>query len=145
MELSFLDIATFLLFFLIVVGVSMYKSRKEESGEDFFLAGRGLLWPMIGLSLIAANISTEQIVGQAGQGAGNVGLAVASYEWMASITLVFVAFFFLPRFLRSGIFTMPEYLEYRYNNAARGLMAFYTLVIYVGVTISARQRSRVPC
>ncbi|MBN2243310.1 MAG: solute:sodium symporter family transporter [Acidobacteria bacterium] len=137
MELSFFDIASFMLFFLIVVGVSMYKSRKEESGEDFFLAGRGLLWPMIGLSLIAANISTEQIVGQAGQGAGNVGLAVASYEWMASITLVFVAFFFLPRFLRSGIFTMPEYLEHRYNAAARGLMAFYTLVIYVGVTISA--------
>ena len=137
MELSFFDITSFLLFFLIVIGVSMYKSRKEESGEDFFLAGRGLLWPMIGLSLIAANISTEQIVGQAGQGASNVGLAVASYEWMASITLVFVAFFFLPRFLRSGIFTMPEYLEYRYNTAARGLMAFYTLVIYVGVTISA--------
>jgi len=137
MELSFFDIASFLLFFLIVVGVSMYKSRKEESGEDFFLAGRGLLWPMIGLSLIAANISTEQIVGQAGQGAGNVGLAVASYEWMAAITLVFVAFFFLPRFLRSGIFTMPEYLEYRYNAAARGVMALYTLVIYVGVSISA--------
>ncbi len=137
MELSLFDIASFLLFFLIVVGVSMYKSRKEESGEDFFLAGRGLLWPMIGLSLIAANISTEQIVGQAGQGASNVGLAVASYEWMAAITLVFVAFFFLPRFLRSGIFTMPEYLEHRYNTAARGLMALYTLVIYVGVTISA--------
>jgi len=136
-ELSFIDISSFLLFFLIVVGVSMYKSRKEESGEDFFLAGRGLLWPMIGLSLIAANISTEQIVGQAGQGASNVGLAVASYEWMASITLVFVAFSFLPRFLRSGIFTMPEYLEYRYNTAARGLMALYTLIIYVGVTISA--------
>ena len=137
MELSLFDIASFLLFFLVVVGVSMYKSRKEESGEDFFLAGRGLLWPMIGLSLIAANISTEQIVGQAGQGASNVGMAVASYEWMASITLVFVAFFFLPRFLRSGIFTMPEYLEHRYNSVARGLMALYTLVIYVGVTISA--------
>ena len=137
MELNLFDIASFLLFFLIVVGVSMYKSRKEESGEDFFLAGRGLLWPMIGLSLIAANISTEQIVGQAGQGASNVGLAVASYEWMASITLVFVAFFFLPRFLKSGIFTMPEYLEHRYNATARGLMALYTLVIYVGVTISA--------
>ena len=137
MELNFTDIASFLIFFLVVVGVSMFKSRKEESGEDFFLAGRGLLWPMIGLSLIAANISTEQIVGQAGQGASNVGLAVASYEWMASITLVIVAFFFLPRFLKSGIFTMPEYLEYRYNAAARGLMAFYTLLIYVGVTISA--------
>lgn len=61
----------------------MYKSRHEDTGEGFFLASRNLLWPMIGLSLIAANISTEQIVGQAGQGAGNVGMAVASYEWMA--------------------------------------------------------------
>ncbi len=137
MELSVFDIASFLLFFLIVIGVSMYKSRREESGEDFFLAGRGLLWPMIGLSLIAANISTEQIVGQAGQGAGNVGFAVASYEWMAASTRVLVAFLFLPRFLRSRSFTMPEYLEYRYHPAARGVMAFYTLVIYVGVTISA--------
>lgn len=137
MDLSFLDVAFFLLFFLIVVGVSMYKSRREESGEDFFLASRSLLWPMVGLSLIAANISTEQIVGQAGQGAGNVGFAVASYEWMASITLVVVAFYFLPRFLRAGIFTMPEYLEYRYNKTARLLMAIYTMVIYVGVTISA--------
>ncbi|MCB2198841.1 solute:sodium symporter family transporter [bacterium] len=137
MELSFVDIAFFLLFFVIVVGVSMYKSRKEETGEDFFLAGRSLLWPMVGLSLIAANISTEQIVGMAGQGAGNVGMAVASYEWMAAITLVFVAFFFLPRFLRSGIYTMPEFLEYRFNPASRTLMAVYTLIIYVGVTIAS--------
>ena len=79
MKLSFIDIASFLVFFIIVVGVSMFKSRKEESGEDFFLAGRGLPRPIIGLSLIAANISTEQIVGQAGQGASNVGLAVFNY------------------------------------------------------------------
>ena len=72
-----------------------------------------------------------------GQSAGNVGLAIASYEWMAAITLVFVAFFFLPKFLSSGIYTIPEFLEYRYNSVARSLMAFYTMVIYVGVTISA--------
>ena len=111
MGLSWLDISLFLIFFIIVVGVSMYKSRKEETGEDFFLASRGLIWPLIGLSLIAANISTEHFVGMAGQGAGIAGLAVASYEWMAAITLVVVAFFFLPRFLRSGIYTIPEYLE----------------------------------
>jgi solute:Na+ symporter, SSS family len=92
---------------------------------------------MIGLSLIAANISTEQFVGMSGQGAGNVGLAIASYEWMAAITLVIVAFLFLPRFLQSGIYTIPEFLEYRYNSTARSLMAFYTMAIYVGVTISA--------
>jgi SSS family solute:Na+ symporter len=105
LELNWIDIGIFVIFFLVVVGVSMYKSRHETTGEDFFLASRGLIWPMIGLSLIAANISTEHFVGMAGQGAGITGLAVASYEWMAAITLVFVAFFFLPRFLRSGIFS----------------------------------------
>jgi len=137
MELSFFDILFFLAFFGIVVGVSMFKSRKEKTGEDFFLASRGLIWPMIGLSLIAANISTEQFVGMSGQGAGITGLAVASYEWMAAICLVFVAIFFLPKFLRSGIYTIPEFLEYRYNSTARALMAVYTMFIYVGVTIAA--------
>jgi len=137
MELGLLDIGVFLAFFGVVVGVSMYKSRRERTSEDFFLASRGLLWPLIGLSLIAANISTEHFVGMAGQGAGIAGMAIASYEWMAAITLVFVAIFFLPKFLRSGIFTIPEYLEYRYNASARAIMAFYTMVIYVGVTIAA--------
>ncbi len=137
MELSILDICLFLAFFIVVVGVSMYKSRREKTGEDFFLASRGLVWPLIGLSLIAANISTEHFVGMSGQGAGIAGMAIASYEWMAAICLVLVAVFFLPKFLRSGIFTIPEYLEYRYTPAARGLMAVYTMFIYVGVTISA--------
>lgn len=137
MELSWTDIGIFVIFFLVVIGVSMYKSRHEVSGEDFFLASRELIWPMIGLSLIAANISTEHFVGMAGQGAGITGLAVASYEWMAAITLVFVALFFLPRFLRSGIYTIPEYMEYRYNSTSRDIMAFYMMVIYVAVTIAA--------
>ena len=136
MELSFLDIAVFLAFFGIVIGVSMYKSRREETSEDFFLASRGLVWPLIGLSLIAANISTEHFVGMAGQGAGVAGMAIASYEWMAAITLVFVAIFFLPRFLKSGIFTIPEYLEYRYTTTARTIMAILTMFTYVLVTIS---------
>lgn len=137
MELGWLDITVFVAFFAVVIGVSMYKSRREETGEDFFLASRGLVWPLIGLSLIAANISTEHFVGMAGQGAGIAGLAVASYEWMAAIVLVFVALFFLPKFLRTGIFTIPEFLEYRYNASARAIMAFYTMIIYVGVTIAA--------
>jgi len=136
-QLGALDIGVFVAFFGVVVGVSMYKSRRGKTGEDYFLAGRSLLWPFIGLSLIAANISTEHFVGMAGQGAGTAGMAIASYEWIAAITLVFVAIFFLPRFLRSGIFTIPEYLEYRYNPAARAIMAFYTMVIYIGVTIAA--------
>ncbi len=137
MELGVLDTGLFLAFFVVVIGTSMYKSRKEETGEDFFLAGRGLSWPLIGLSLIAANISTEHFVGMSGQGAGSAGLAIASYEWMAAITLIFVALFFLPKFLKSGIYTIPEYLEYRYNATARAIMAIYMIVIYVFVTISA--------
>jgi SSS family solute:Na+ symporter len=137
MALHWLDVTIFALFFVVVVGVSMYKSRRERTGEDFFLAGRGLVWPLIGFSLIAANISTEHFVGMSGQGAGIAGLAVASYEWMAAITLVIVATFFLPKFLKSGIYTIPEYLEYRYSPAARGIMAFYLVIIYVAVSISA--------
>jgi uncharacterized sodium:solute symporter family permease YidK len=87
MGLSNLDVIIFLAFFAVVVGVSMYKSRREETGEDFFLASRGLVWPLIGFSLIAANISTEHFVGMAGQGAGIAGMAIASYEWMADGTI----------------------------------------------------------
>ena len=131
------DIGTFCVFILTVVVFSMYKSRLERTSEDYFLAGRSLKWWLIGFSIVAANLSTEQFVGMAGQGAGSVGLAVSSWQLTGSIGIVIVAFFFLPRFLRSGIYTMPEYLEYRYNPAARGIMAFYTMVIYVAVTITA--------
>lgn len=137
MHLHWLDVSVFVVFFLIVISVSMYKSRREKTGEDFFLAGRGLVWPLIGFSLIAANISTEHFVGMSGQGAGVMGMAVASYEWMAAITLVFVALFFLPKFLRSGIYTIPEYLEYRYHPVARSIMAFYLVIVYIAVSISA--------
>jgi len=110
MQLAWMDILFFLTFIIVVVGFSMYKSRKEESSEDYFLAGRGLKWYLIGFSIVAANISTEQFVGMSGQGAGNVGLAVSGYQLLGAVTIVFVALFFLPRFLRSGIYTMPEYL-----------------------------------
>lgn len=134
MSLSILDITVFGSFVLFVVGFSMYKSRKEKTSEDYFLAGRGLTWPLIGLSIVAANLSTEQFVGMAGQGAGDVGLAVSNWQLTGAVGIIVVAFFFLPRFLRAGIYTMPEYLEYRYNSAARLLMAVYTVIIYVFVT-----------
>ncbi len=127
----------FLAFFAVVVIFSMWKSRKEESGEDYFLAGRNLIWPLIGLSMIAANISSEQFVGMSGQGAGSAGLAIASYEWMAAITMVIVAMFFLPTFLKAGIYTFPEFLEYRYTRMARNLMAIYTTLIYVFVLVAS--------
>src|SRR5512134_1559026 len=106
-------------------------SKNEEGSEDYFLAGRGLPWWLIGFSLIAANISTEQFVGMSGNAADRVGLAIASYEWLAAITLVAVAFLFLPCFLRTGIYTIPEFLERRYNRATRTLMALCMVLIYV--------------
>jgi SSS family solute:Na+ symporter len=135
--LVLLDVAIFFAFIIAVIAVGVMMSRHEEDSEAYFLAGRGLSWWLIGFSLIAANISAEQFVGMSGQAAkDSIGLAVASYEWIAAVTLVVVAFFFLPKFLRSGIFTIPEYLEYRFNHAARTIMSLLMVVIYVGVTIA---------
>ena len=131
MQLGTADIVVFVAFVATVLIVGIGKSRHEKTGEDYFLAGRGLVWWLIGFSLIAANISTEQFVGMSGNAASHVGLAIASYEWMAAITLVVIAFAFLPYFLRAGIYTMPEFLEYRFNSAARTLMAVMTILIYV--------------
>ncbi|MCL2622611.1 MAG: sodium/solute symporter [Planctomycetaceae bacterium] len=124
------------LFMVVFIGITM--SRKDRgSGESYFLAGRGLGWWLIGISLIAANISTEQFVGMSGQGADKIGLAIASYEWIGAVTLVFVAFLFLPRFLKSGIYTIPEFLEHRYNKSARTLMSLSMIFILVFVTSAA--------
>jgi len=136
MDFSVFDIVTFFVFVSAVVGISLYAGRHEKSGKDYFLAGRSLTWPFIGFSLIASNISTEHFVGMAGQGFGRVGLAIASYEWMSAITLVFVAWWLLPKFLKAGIYTMPEYLEYRYDSGTRTIMAIFLLAAYVIVFLS---------
>jgi len=137
MALTPVDVVIFAVFLIVVVTVGILMSRHEKDSESYFLAGRGLNWCLIGFSLIAANISAEQFVGMSGQAAkADIGLAVASYEWIAAVTLVAVAFFFLPQFLRSGIFTIPEYLEYRFNHSARTIMSLLMVVIYVGVTIA---------
>jgi solute:Na+ symporter, SSS family len=136
--LSTLDFVIFVIFCATVVGVGLFTGRKESrSGEEYFLAGRGLSWWLIGISLIAANISSEQFVGMNGSAAGSYGLAVASYDWLAAMGLGIVAMFILPRILRAGIYTMPEYLEYRYSPAARNLMSHYMVGIYTLVTIPA--------
>ena len=136
--MGILDIAIFVIFVVSVITIGLWMSRGEETrsdhgAQDYFLAGRGLMWWLIGFSLIAANISTEQFVGMSGKAADWLGMAIASYEWMAAITLVVVAFVFLPTFLKSGIYTIPEFLEYRYNAFARTFMAICTMVILVGV------------
>ena len=131
MDLTLLDLVVFVLFMGTVVAVSLWAGRKESNSEDYFLAGRSLGWGLIGFSLIASNISTEHFVGMAGQAFGRVGLAIASYEWMSAIVLVFVAWWLLPRFLKAGIYTMPQYLEYRYDRAARTTMAMYMMGAYI--------------
>ena len=131
MNLYPIDIAIFVAFIVAVVGIGIFTSRHEKDSESYFLAGRGLSWWLIGFSLIAANISTEQFVGMSGNAADRIGLAIASYEWLAAITLVVVAFFFLPYFLRAGLYTIPEFLEQRFNKATRSLMALCMVLIYV--------------
>lgn len=141
MNFTALDLASFVGFFLAVVGLSLWKSRRTkdhaENSSDFFLAGRKLTWPLIGISIVAANISTEQMVGMAGQAAGNVGLAVSAWQLTGSVGIVLIALTLLPKFLRAGIYTMPEFLEYRYNAAARAIMAMLTVVIYAVVMLPA--------
>ena len=141
MHLTPQDLVVFAGFFVVVIGLSIWKSWRSsdhrEDSSDFFLAGRGLTWPLIGISIVAANISTEQMVGMAGQAAGSTGLAVSCWQLLGSVFIVLIAFTLLPKFLRSGIYTMPEYLEYRYNAAARGVMAALTVVIYAVVMLPA--------
>lgn len=132
-----IDIIVFICFIIAVVALGLYKSRGEKGSEGYFLAGRGLTWWLIGISLIAANISTEQFVGMSGSASGLSGLAIASYEWMAAITLVFVAFLFLPKFLKSGMYTVPQFLEYRFDALSRSVMSFMMVVVLVLVNITA--------
>jgi len=136
MTFSPIDIASFVGFLVLVFAVSIRASRRKRVATvDYFLAGRELSWWLIGISLIASNISTEHFVGLSGRGYA-IGLAIASYEWMAAVTMVVVALFFLPRFLRAGIFTMPEYLEYRYDGVARSIMALFMMLAYVFVALA---------
>ncbi|MBR5243454.1 MAG: sodium/solute symporter [Thermoguttaceae bacterium] len=131
------DILVFFAFLAAVAFVAFGMSRNSGGdSESYFLAGRGLKWWLIGFSLIAANISAEQFVGMSGQAADYIGLAVASYEWIAALSLVIVAFFFLPRFLKVGIYTIPEYLETRYNKSARSIMSIMMMIMLVAVNIT---------
>lgn len=140
--MNILEVALFIIAVVGVIGLGIWKSRDEdtegESGaSDYFLAGRGLTWWLVGFSLIAANISTEQFVGMSGASANWLGMAIASYEWMAAVTLIFVGFWFLPRFLKAGLYTIPEFLEYRFDGVARLAMAIPAIVTLVFVTTSS--------
>jgi solute:Na+ symporter, SSS family len=140
MALSTLDIAIVAIYavfiFVLAQWVSREKDQHQKSAQDYFLASRALPWWAIGTSLIAANISAEQIIGMSGSGYV-IGLGIASYEWMAAITLIIVGKFFVPIFLKNGIYTMPEFLEKRYSPGVRTVMAVFWLLLYVFVNLTA--------
>jgi SSS family solute:Na+ symporter len=138
--LAKLDIAILAIYavfiFVLAQWVSREKGEHKKDAQDYFLASRALPWWAIGTSLIAANISAEQIIGMSGSGYV-IGLGIASYEWMAAITLIIVGKYFVPIFLKNGIYTMPEFLEKRYSPAVRTVMAIFWLGVYIFVNLTA--------
>ena len=140
MSLTGVDIGIFVAYVvgLIVVAsiVSREKAGHEKDTKDYFLAGNSLTWWAIGASLIAANISAEQIIGMSGSGYA-VGLGIASYEWLAAIILMIVGKYFLPIFLKHGIYTMPQYLERRYNHNVRLVLAVFWIGVYIFVNLTS--------
>jgi SSS family solute:Na+ symporter len=127
-----LDWAVLAIYALGVVGLGLYVSRKRLRPEDFFLASRHSTWPVIGLAMLASNISSTTLIGLAGA-AYAVGISVYDYEWMATVVLVFFCLFLLPFILKSQVYTMPEYLERRYDWRARAYFATLTLFLNIAV------------
>lgn len=134
------DYIVFLIYFLIVAiyGIWIYRKKKSDKSEskDYFLAEGSLTWWAIGASLIASNISAEQFIGMSGSGF-KIGLAIATYEWMAAATLIIVAIFFIPVYLKNKIFTMPQFLDQRYNGTVSMIMAVFWLLLYVVVNLTS--------
>ena len=122
--------------FALAQWVSREPTGQEKNAQDYFLAGKALPWWAIGASLIAANISAEQIIGMSGSGYA-IGLAIASYEWMAAFTLLLVGKFLLPIFLKTGIYTMPQFLAQRYDNRVKTVMALFWLGVYTLVNLTS--------
>jgi len=138
--LSTIDLAIVAVYAVGLFALAQWVSREptgqEKSAQDYFLAGKALPWWAIGASLIAANISAEQIIGMSGSGYA-IGLAIASYEWMAAFTLLLVGKFLLPIFLKTGIYTMPQFLAQRYDNRVKTVMALFWLGVYTLVNLTS--------
>lgn len=140
MNFAPIDIFVFVGYIAIIITVALLVSRKKKgevnTTRDYFLAGNSLPWWAIGTSLIAANISAEQLIGMTGNGF-TMGLAIASYELMAAATLIIVGKFFLPIFLEKNIYSMPNFLEMRYNGKVRSSLAILWLVLYIFVNVTS--------
>jgi SSS family solute:Na+ symporter len=139
MKFSTLDLIVFFGYAVFIVGFGLWISRtkkgQEKTSQDYFLADRQLTWWAIGASLIAANISAEHFIAMSGSGF-RIGLGIAAYEWIAAITLIFVAKYILPVFLEKKIYTMPQFLESRYNRGVSTAFAVFWLLVYVFVNLT---------
>lgn len=139
-KLQTLDYLVFLFYFIIVAGYGYWIYNKKKSAQsstkDFFLAEGSLTWWAIGASLIASNISAEQMIGMSGNGF-SMGLGISTYEWMAAATLVIVAVFFMPIYLKNNISTMPQFLSQRYNKTVSLIMAIFWLLLYIMVNLTS--------
>lgn len=139
MGLSTLDYLVFGAYCVLILGIGLWVSRdkegKQKNAEDYFLASKSLPWWAIGASLIAANISAEQFIGMSGSGFA-IGLAIASYEWMAAITLLVVGKYFLPVFINKGIYTIPEFVEKRFSTNLKTILAIFWIALFVFVNLT---------
>jgi SSS family solute:Na+ symporter len=131
-HLHWIDLSIVGVYAIFVVYLGFHFAKKHETAEDYFLAGRSMTWPLIGFSLLASNMSSTSLVGLAGD-AYSTGISVFNYEWMAAIILVFFAIFILPFYLRSRIYTIPEYLEKRYDGRSRTYFSLLTLFLNIVV------------
>lgn len=137
MHFSTLDYVVFIGYALLIVGLGLWVSRKGgKSAEDYFLASKSLPWWAIGASLIAANISAEQFIGMSGSGFA-IGLAIASYEWMAALTLLIVGKFFLPIFIKKELYTIPEFIEKRFNTNLKTILAVFWICLFIFVNLTS--------
>lgn len=140
-SLSLQDYIVFLVYFTVVAGYGYWVYNKKKTAtvaasHDYFLAEGSLSWWAIGASLIASNISAEQFIGMSGNGF-KMGLAISTYEWMAALTLMIVAIFFIPVYLKNKIYTMPQFLNQRYNSTVAMIMAVFWLLLYVVVNLTS--------
>ncbi|RPA69108.1 sodium transporter [Cyclobacteriaceae bacterium YHN15] len=124
--INHIDLVIMVIYLIGMIFYGLYHAKRQSS-EEYFLAGRSMTWPIVGISLFAANISSTTLIGLAGD-AYSTGISVYNYEWMAAVILVFFSIFFLPFYLRSGVYTMPEFLERRYDRRSRYYFSFITLI-----------------
>lgn len=140
MGFAYIDYVIFVAYGVLILSIGLWVSRTKKgetkTTEDYFLAGKSLPWWAIGASLIAANISAEQFIGMSGSGFA-IGLAIASYEWMAALTLLIVGKYFLPVFIKKGLYTIPEFVEERYSTNLKTILAVFWIGLYIFVNLTS--------